>query len=68
MIPGVPSFCAAAAALNISLCDGGEPLHILPASYDGTEELLHLEGNKVLMKSGKSLEEWKDKLGKVQMA
>lgn len=75
MIPGVPSFCAAAAALNISLCDGGEPLHILPASYEGTEELLHLnlKGSKVLMKSGRSLAEVKEKLremgfDRVQMA
>lgn len=65
MVPGVPSFCAAAAALSVSLCDGGEPLHILPASYGGTEELLSLEGNKVLMKSGKSLSELKEKLRKM---
>ena len=74
MIPGVPSFCAAAAALSISLCDGGEPLHILPASYEGTEELLRLKGSKVLMKSGKSLHKVKETLremgleGRVQMA
>lgn len=74
MIPGVPSFCAAAAALSDSLCDGGEPLHILPASYEGTEELLRLEGNKVLMKSGKSLGKVKEILremgldGQVKMA
>lgn len=74
MVPGIPSFCAAAAALNISLCDGGEPLHILPASYEGTEELLQLEGNKVLMKSGRSLGKVKKNLqkmglqGRVQMA
>lgn len=74
MIPGVPSFCVAAAALSVSLCDGGEPLHILPASYEGTEELLRLEGSKVLMKSGKSLHKVKETLremgleGRVQMA
>lgn len=55
MIPGVPSFCAAAAALDLSLCEGGQALHILPASYGGAEEGLALDGNKVLMKSGKSI-------------
>jgi precorrin-2/cobalt-factor-2 C20-methyltransferase len=54
-IAGITSFCASAAALNISLCDRGEPLHIIPASYDDTVELLKLKGTKVLMKSGKSL-------------
>lgn len=55
IISGVPSFCVAAATLNISLCDGADSLHIIPASYEGADELLKLKGNKVLMKSGKSL-------------
>lgn len=55
MIPGVPSFCAAAAALDISLCEGGEPLQILPASYPDGEAALSAPGNKVLMKSGRSM-------------
>lgn len=55
MVPGVPSFCAAAAALDVSLCEGSEALHIIPASYRGTAEALALGGTKVLMKSGKSL-------------
>ncbi|MCX7615459.1 MAG: precorrin-2 C(20)-methyltransferase, partial [Clostridiales bacterium] len=62
IINGIPSFCAAAARLNISLCDGKDALHIIPASYDGTDELLHLKGTKVLMKSGKSVLEVKEKL------
>ena len=62
IVSGVPSFCAVAAALNISLCDGGQPLLIIPASYDKLGELLPVEWNKVLMKSGKSLEEVKEKL------
>lgn len=62
IISGIPSFCAAAASLNISLCDKSEPLHIIPASYEGTEELLNIKGNKVLMKSGKSLSKVKDTL------
>lgn len=64
-IPGITSFCASAGALNISLCDRGEALHIIPASYENTEELLALEGTKVLMKSGKSLAGIKELLKKV---
>lgn len=55
IINGIPSFCAVAGKLNISLCDRSEALHIIPASYENTEELLNLDGNKVLMKSGKQL-------------
>ena len=55
IIPGVPSFCAVAARLGSALCEEGEMLHIIPASYEGTEIALELKGNKVLMKTGKSL-------------
>ena len=56
IIPGIPSFVAAAAALNTSLCLGGEALHIIPASdNEDIEGLLALPGNKIIMKSGKSL-------------
>lgn len=55
IIPGVTSFCAAAAALGEPLCEGGEPLHIIPASYGYMEGALSLDGTKVLMKSGKKL-------------
>ena len=55
LIPGITSFCAVASALGTSLCDDGTPLHIIPASYDGTDEALNLPGTKVLMKSGKQL-------------
>ncbi len=55
IIPGVPSFCAVAAKLGSALCEEGEMLHIIPASYEGTEAALELKGNKVLMKTGKSL-------------
>lgn len=64
IIPGITSFCASAAALETSLCDGGEPLHIIPASYGDTEGLLFLKGSKVLMKSGKSIQEVKSLLAK----
>lgn len=62
LIPGVPSFCAVAASLNTSLCEGSEPLHIIPASYNDTEQALTLRGNKVLMKSGKSISTLRDRL------
>lgn len=54
LVPGVPSFCAAAAALGRALCEGSEPLHILPASH-GAEIPEH--GSLVLMKAGKSMPE-----------
>ncbi len=52
MVPGVPSFCAAAAALGRALCEGSEALHILPASHG---QALPEGGNLVLMKAGKSI-------------
>lgn len=51
IINGIPSFCAAAARLNGPLVNGGEELHIIPASYD-IKEALKLPGVKVLMKAG----------------
>ncbi len=62
IINGIPSFCAAAAKLNISLCDKNEILNIIPSSYDNLEHSLNMEGNKVLMKSGKSILEVKEML------
>ena len=55
MIPGVPSFCAVAAALGESLTRPDEPLHILPGGEDGLGEALRLPGTKVLMKTGRSM-------------
>ncbi len=63
MVPGVPSFCAAAAGLNTALCEGSEPLLIVPASYPGLADSLDVEANKVLMKAGRQLEAVKDALG-----
>lgn len=62
MVPGVPSFCAVAAALNTPLCEGGQMLHIIPASYDGADMGLDLPGAKVLMKSGRQLSAVSDQL------
>jgi len=62
VVSGVPSFCAVAATLDIPLCEGGEALHVIPASYGGTADALEFSGNKVLMKSGKSICKIKDKI------
>ena len=62
IIPGVTSFCAAAAALGRPLCEGDEALHILPASCEDLENAILLDGTKVLMKSGKKLRETIDLL------
>ena len=66
LISGVPSFCAAAASLNISLAEWDEPLHIIPAVHR-TEELSAGDGNYVLMKSGSHMKEIKDLLEKTGM-
>lgn len=56
IIPGIPSFCAAAACLDLPLVENRQELHVLPASYDiGTG--LELPGTKVLMKTGRKLNE-----------
>ena len=54
VVPGITSFCAAAARLNQSLCLGREPLTIIPASHD-QNDLMDLPGNKVFMKAGRSI-------------
>ena len=57
MVPGVPSFCAVAARLGISLTTMNAPLHIVPAGGMPLEGILELPGTKVLMKSGRRLPE-----------
>lgn len=54
LIPGIPSFCAAAARLNTGLVENKDELHIIPASYE-IEKGLELPGTKVLMKAGKKM-------------
>lgn len=61
IVSGVPSFCAAAARLDMALVSGSEELHVLPATYQ-IERGLHLPGVKVLMKSGKRLSQVKEQL------
>lgn len=58
IINGIPSFCAVAATLGISLSENKDQLHVFPASYN-IEEGLSLPGTKVFMKMGKKLGEVK---------
>lgn len=67
LIPGITSFCAAAASLDDSLCEGGEPLIIVPASYDALDQTINYQGNKVYMKSGRSIVELREKLREKNM-
>lgn len=59
IVPGIPSFCAAAARMDIPLVENRQELHILPASYQ-IEESLNLPGTKVLMKAGRKMAEVKE--------
>ena len=60
-VPGVPSFSAAAARLNLPLVEGDEPLHVAPGAHD-MGETLRLPGTCVLMKASGSLGETKARL------
>ena len=61
LVSGIPSFCAAAARLGVSLTEWNEPLHVLPASHTD-EEPLDLPGTYVLMKSASHMKETKERL------
>ncbi|MBQ2161235.1 MAG: precorrin-2 C(20)-methyltransferase, partial [Firmicutes bacterium] len=63
LVPGITSFCAAAARVNTSLCEWNEPLHVMPALHKIGDDL-GLPGNYVLMKSGSHMAEVKDMLRK----
>ncbi len=65
LVSGIPSFCAAAARLNLPLAEWDEPLHVIPAVHK-TEDQLNLPGNYVLMKSASHMKEIKDLLVKSQ--
>lgn len=61
LVPGVPSFCAAAARLNTSLCQGEERLLIVPACHD-VEDTFGVRANRVYMKAGRSIGELREAL------
>lgn len=61
LIPGVPSFCAVAAKLGTSLCEGDERLLIIPASHV-VEDCLEVRANKVFMKAGRDIARLQEQL------
>ena len=61
LVSGVPSFCAAAARLNLPLAEWDEPLHVLPAVHR-TAQPMDGDGTYVLMKSGRSMTAVRDLL------
>lgn len=61
IVSGVPSFCAAAARMGISLAEGAQMLHIIPSSYTAADGL-ELPGTKVFMKAGTKMEMVKEAL------
>ena len=63
LVSGIPSFCAAAARLNIPLAEWNEPLHIVPAVHR-LDETLAQKGNYILMKSGRKMDQVKEILCK----
>ena len=62
MVPGVPSFSAAAAALAIPLAEMDTPVHIIPSVRNNSDDYLDLPGTKVLMKAGRHLHRTLDEL------
>ena len=58
IVPGIPSFCAAAARMDVPLAENRQEIHILPASYD-IENSLEIPGTKVLMKAGRKMSDVK---------
>jgi len=65
IVNGVPSFCAAAGTLGISLADNKEEIHVIPASYE-IGKTAEFSGTRIYMKSGKKLGELKQMLQKQQ--
>lgn len=66
IVPGITSFCAAAARINMPLCERDETLIVLPASYD-IDNSLEIKGTKVLMKSSRGIDGVIDKLKEKQL-
>ena len=64
IISGITSFTAVAARLNLGLVEMAEPLHVIPATYKAEEmdQILELPGTKVLMKSGKKMQQIKESI------
>ena len=54
LVPGITSFCAAAARLNVPLTEWDEQLHVVPAVHK-LDKVLDEPGNYVLMKSASQM-------------
>ncbi len=54
LVPGVTSFCAAAAKLGQALCEKSQRLLIVPGNSD-VKDSLDIPANKVFMKAGSSI-------------
>lgn len=63
LISGIPSFCAAAARMNMPLAIWNEQIHIFPAIHNLSETLPD-SGTCVLMKSGSKMNQVKEILKK----
>lgn len=61
LVSGIPSFCAAAARVNIPLSIWNEEIHVLPALHD-LEGALPATGTCVLMKSGSKMAQVKERI------
>lgn len=61
LVSGIPSFCAAAARVNIPLSIRNEEIHVLPALHD-LEGALPATGTCVLMKSGSKMSQVKERI------
>lgn len=61
LVSGIPSFCAAAARMNLSLTEWNEELRIVPALHN-MQNFLEKEGTYVFMKSGSRMKDVKDLL------
>lgn len=60
MIPGIPAYSAIAARLGLNLTpEMNSPVHIIPAASDDLAEVLDLPGAKIIMKTGKNIDEVK---------
>ena len=61
LVPGITSFCAAAARLNVPLCEWDEQLHVVPAVHK-LDQPLDQPGTYVLMKSASQMKAVKEML------
>ena len=61
LVSGVPSFCAAAARLNLPLAEWDEALHVIPSAHSTAAEV-NQPGTCVLMKSGGQMKAVKEML------